>query len=156
MTLTEYALGAWQRPGLEAACLQLQDDYQLSVPLLLCSAWLQARACNLAPGSLLPAVQPVLDWERATVWPLRTLRRNLKSQLAGRPALAGLREQIKACEQAAEWQVLADLGGCAFVPGPVPALITLAREANLPPACEPFGALCDALSLRLNSAGPLG
>lgn len=156
INLTDYALAAWRTDGVEAACLALQDQWRVSVPLLLCCAWLQSRGRGLAPGSLATSAEAALAWEAATVGPLRTLRRSLKAQLRERPELAPLRNQIKAAEQAAELLLLADLQACSFQPGPQPALLALAQFYGLAPDCEPLVAFARRLGLSLNTTGPIG
>ena len=99
--LWRFAEDYYQRPGVEAACLQLQD-HGADVCLLICGAWLGRRgvACTAARIERLQAVaQP---WQRQVVERLRQLRRDWRDAAQGDDALATLREQVKRLELDAE------------------------------------------------------
>lgn len=105
-TLAEYAQCFYPQPGCEQALLRLQDEGGLDVLLLLTACWLSVRG------------QPVegTDWSaicaeqrpvhQQVIAPLRVARRAVRE----RGGHQGLYEQIKACEQEAEWQQLRHLG----------------------------------------------
>ncbi|ART81139.1 TIGR02444 family protein [Oceanisphaera avium] len=68
----------YARPGVAAACLQLQDDYDANVNLLLLLVMLEAQGVKLDPSPLLSVVA-----ERSTLFSQwRTLRRQLKPKLS--------------------------------------------------------------------------
>ena len=109
MTLWDFALSLYARPGVEAACLTLQDDHDQSVPLLLWRLW--ARGRRVDASTLGSAVALARDWDQRVVAPLRTVRRGLA---APAPPIAdaarlSLRETVKASELAAERLLLESL-----------------------------------------------
>ncbi|MEG0861982.1 MAG: TIGR02444 family protein [Pseudomonas sp.] len=99
--LWNFALNLYARPGVEAACLQWQDQGG-DVCLLLCAAWLKAR-------SVVPSEQRVQAlrelagvWQADVVKPLRSLRQQWRTAAAQDAQLASLREQVKGLELEAE------------------------------------------------------
>ena len=106
--LWSFALDCYARPGVEQACLRLQDD-GADVCLLLCALWLEQRqvACDEARLAQLRALAG--PWQREVVRPLRELRRSWKAGSSADLALAQLRERIKALELEAERELLARL-----------------------------------------------
>lgn len=73
--LWRFALAAWRQPDVEAVCLQMQDDYQVSVALLLCGCWLGRKGYPLHPPLAQILSARALEWERQRLAPLRALRR---------------------------------------------------------------------------------
>ena len=109
MSLWDFALSLYARPGVEAACLTLQDDHAQCVPLLLWRLWALDRPVDAA--TLGSAVALARDWDERVVTPLRTIRRGLA---APAPPIAdaarlSLREAVKASELAAERVLLESL-----------------------------------------------
>ncbi|ATJ81099.1 TIGR02444 family protein [Halomonas beimenensis] len=102
--LWDFALALYARPGVEAACLHLQDDAGLEVIELLWRCWLFRH--GLAAG---PLPEEVRRWQAEVTAPLRRLRRDLKAEAVERASVAALRERIKAAELAAEREALARL-----------------------------------------------
>ena len=103
--LWNYCLNLYARPGVEPACLRLQDQ-GLDVCLLLCAAWLQQRdmACTEARmAQLKDCAEP---WQREVVQPLRQLRTQWREAAAHDESLAVMRAQIKAMELEAERTLL--------------------------------------------------
>lgn len=74
------------RPGVEAACLGLQDRLQLDVNLLLLCCWAGAEGRRLSEDEMAQAVAAVAGWQEQIVRPLRAARRRLKSGYPGMPA----------------------------------------------------------------------
>lgn len=103
--LWEFALKLYARPGIEAACLQLQAE-GANVCLLLCGAWLGARgvACSHERIMLLQAI--ATPWHDEVVRPLRDLRQQWRAKAMRDPELMPLRESIKTLELNAERQLL--------------------------------------------------
>jgi uncharacterized protein (TIGR02444 family) len=97
---------------VETACLELQA-HGGDVCLALCGTWLQAR--NVAVDSArLDALRALAQaWQAPVIAPLRALRTQWKAQAALDPALADLREQVKALELSAERLLLERLEGLA-------------------------------------------
>ncbi len=128
MRLWDFALAVYGRPGVEAACLALQDAHGQCVPLLLWRAWALDRP--LDPSALTSAVRLARDWQVRVVAPLRAVRRDLAAQA---PPIVdadrrSLRDAVKASELAAERALLVGL------------------EALTPPGETPRGAAVDALA----------
>lgn len=103
--LWSFAKTLYARPGIEPACLQLQQQ-GADVCLLLCAAWLQQRgvACTPARAAALSALaQP---WQREVITPLREVRQRWRETASHDETLRGLREEVKALELQAEQQLL--------------------------------------------------
>ena len=93
----DWAVAVYARPGVAAACLDLQDAYGQNVPLLLWALW--------RGGDVTRAIAVARSWEDEVVAPLRGVRRRLK----GRAGAEGLREHVKAVELEAERTLMAEL-----------------------------------------------
>jgi uncharacterized protein (TIGR02444 family) len=106
-----FAEALYARPGVAAACLDLQDRRSFDVALLLHACWLGVRSLTLSPeqgAALVSATQP---WRFEVVRPLRRLRRRLKVGHDGMPRQKSdpVREQVRAAELAAERALLSIL-----------------------------------------------
>lgn len=103
--LWTFALACYASPGVETACLELQNQ-GADVCLLLCGAWLQARgvACSQARLQALTAL--AAPWRGDVIEPLRGLRQAWRSQAEQDLALHSLREAMKALELQAERELL--------------------------------------------------
>lgn len=145
-TLWDWSLASYAKPGVEPACLALQDENGVSVPLLLWALWLQdqGRAPDLPAGAELART-----WETEAVGPLRRLRRALKT-LGEEPDREAVREQVRAVELDAERRLLAALERLPSAPGtPQPAAELLAEAAHVygaPLEPETFDPLLRALN----------
>ncbi len=93
--LWEFALAQYPRPGVEALCLELQDEHGLDVPVLLALAW--AVVQHRAPAEFDRCLQAALCFAGSHVYPLRALRRRAKP--LGNPSFY---EALKKAELAAE------------------------------------------------------
>jgi len=101
-TLWEFSIATYRRPGVEAACLALQDNLGADVNILMYSCWHGA----LAPQELQALLAAVAPWQSDIVGNLRAVRRALKPMLAelgdlGEDAGA-LRRKVAALELEAE------------------------------------------------------
>lgn len=94
------ALAAYGHPGVEAACMALQDDYGLDVIVILTLGWLAARRTGLSDPGLDALVAAARPWQEGVVKPLRELRRRLKSE--DDPAMARVYDSLKKSELEAE------------------------------------------------------
>ncbi|MFC7397766.1 TIGR02444 family protein [Chelatococcus sp. GCM10030263] len=77
--LKPYAVGLYQRDGVPAACLLLQERAGVDVNVLLMAVWMAAckdRALDEADARR--ARLRVVDWHQEVVRPLRAVRRRLK------------------------------------------------------------------------------
>lgn len=130
----DWALKAYAAPGVQEACLQLQDGTGQNVPLLLWAAWTAATGRALDNDAVEGACDCARAWDEAAVTPLRTLRRTLKGTNPDidNAAREALRDQVKAVELAAERHLMAGLEALAPAPaGPpraaIEALVAVAR-----------------------------
>ncbi|MBD2837147.1 TIGR02444 family protein [Pseudomonas sp. JM0905a] len=110
--LWTFALRLYTEPGVEQACLHLQDSGG-DVCLLLTACWLGRRGAAFDASRLDTLLSVCEPWQEEVVKPLRALRQNWRAQAQDDPALAGLREQIKALELEAERKLLARLESAA-------------------------------------------
>ncbi|MDP3816436.1 TIGR02444 family protein [Pseudomonas sp.] len=103
--LWRFAEELYQRPGVEAACLQLQEQ-GADICLLLCAAWLDRRqaACSDQRCDVLRSL--ARPWQEQVVLPLRQLRQGWRAPAQSDKALAQLREQVKRLELSAERELL--------------------------------------------------
>jgi uncharacterized protein (TIGR02444 family) len=103
-----FAERAWSRmcavygqPGVSQACIDLQDVFDVDVPLLL----LLDHADRLGVGMRAPELTAFLQvsamWQGDVVAPLRAIRRDMKGRYGSAEELA-LREAVKALELQAE------------------------------------------------------
>ncbi|PSS48619.1 TIGR02444 family protein [Pseudomonas sp. BBP2017] len=108
--LWNFALNLYARPGVEAACLQWQEQGG-DVCLLLCAAWLTRR--GVAPsGQRVHALREQAEaWQAEVVKPLRSLRQQWRQAATRDAQLARLREQVKGLELEAERVLLERLQG---------------------------------------------
>ena len=103
--LWKYCLNLYARPGVEPACLRLQDQ-GLDVCLLLCAAWLQQRGIACTEARMAQLKDCAEPWQREVVQPLRQLRTQWREAAAHDESLAVMRSQIKALELEAERTLL--------------------------------------------------
>ena len=101
-SLWNYSLEIYRRPGVQDACLKLQDDMGADVNILMYCCWRSAMADGEI-GALLTQLAP---WQQSVVGGLRGVRRALKPMLTelaelSEPA-AKLRKKVAAVEFEAE------------------------------------------------------
>lgn len=99
--LWRFAKEFYQRPGVEATCLQLQAQ-GADVCLLLCAAWLGRRGVACSPvraERLRAAAEP---WQREVLSVLRQIRQDWRAAACQDSERAALREQLKRLELEAE------------------------------------------------------
>ncbi|MDU9391089.1 TIGR02444 family protein [Pseudomonas sp. zfem002] len=99
--LWDFAIELYARPGVEAACLDLQEQ-GADVCLLLCAAWLERRRAGISEERLEQLRQLAGPWQSTVVRPLRALRQQWRADATNDPQLAALRERLKALELDAE------------------------------------------------------
>lgn len=83
MRLWDWALEAYARPGVEALCLELQDQDGQCVSFLLWAAWAAIEGRTPDADRLATAAGVARDWEAFVGSPLRAARRGLKRPFAG-------------------------------------------------------------------------
>ena len=106
--LWSFATHCYGQPGVEHACLQLQDA-GADVCLLLSGLWLEQRGvpCNAERLHHLHAIAK--PWQDQVVRPLRALRQNWRAGATSDARLHALREQVKALELESERELLLSL-----------------------------------------------
>ena len=110
--LWSFALSTYARPGVEAACLRLQEQ-GADVCLLLCGAWLEQRGVAAAPEGMLALQQLARPWRTQVIEPLRQVRVQWRVMAQQDQLLAALRERVKALELEAERELLTRLEALA-------------------------------------------
>lgn len=115
MTLWDWSVRAYARPGVQDICLSLQDDDGQSVCLLLWAAW----RGPVDAETLEAAVETAHSWNRTAIGPIRAVRRTLKKPVPDMDDARrlALRDQIKRVELSAERGLLDEL---ASIAGPPP------------------------------------
>jgi uncharacterized protein (TIGR02444 family) len=99
-----FSLGFYRQPGVADACIALQEQAGVDVNLLLFLLWHATLKRALSAAEVEELERRIAAWRDATVIPLRTVRRALKSP----PALVAaataelFRTKIKAVELEAE------------------------------------------------------
>lgn len=108
MTLWAWALRAWSTPGVEPACLALQDHANQSVALLLWRAWCVAERRPVDVERHRAATDLTGLVETEVLRPLRSARRSVSKEWPslGEEARQGAREQIRAAELGVERALL--------------------------------------------------
>jgi uncharacterized protein (TIGR02444 family) len=124
-SLWRFSLRLYAMPGVERACLWLQERCGADVNLLLLCCWLASRGRPAGRRFLAGAMAGVAAWRREAVEPLRRVRRRLGRRVPGVPpewsALARARTQ--AAELMAEHveQLLLSRRAARLSPGPARA-----------------------------------
>ncbi len=126
MTLWDWTLAAYARPGVPEATLALQDEHGLNTAFLLWAVWADPDRETLANG-----VQTTVLWDETVLWPLRNVRRALKGH---RPPFAdapreALREDVKAAELRAERVLMETLEGFGGPAPGVDVMVALTRAS---------------------------
>ena len=100
----DFSLHFYAKPGIPAACLELQDRAGADVNVVLFLLYLASHRRRITQSDMTALDSTVALWREQVVRPLRTARRHLK--IAGQPFVgepaARLREEIKRNELAAE------------------------------------------------------
>jgi uncharacterized protein (TIGR02444 family) len=100
VSLWDWVLSAYERPGVPEATLELQDAHGQNTSFLLWAAWAGVRDEAL----LARAAAVTRDWDETALVPLRAVRRALKPPRppVADPGREALREDVKAAELKAE------------------------------------------------------
>ncbi|MCE8035402.1 TIGR02444 family protein [Billgrantia tianxiuensis] len=102
--LWDFALAFYARPGVESACLRLQDEADVDVCELLWLCWLYRHRLMLTREP--PGLTDIRRWQREITLPLRSLRRQLKDEASRNTGIAEVRRKIQQAELAAERETL--------------------------------------------------
>ena len=110
--LWNFALELYAKPGVEKACLTLQDAGS-DVCLLLTGAWLQRRGVRCLNERLIALRHVAVPWQREVLTPLRQMRSGWRARAAQDAELARLRAEVKKLELEAERMLLERLQSLA-------------------------------------------
>lgn len=146
MSLWDWTLEAYARPGVPQACLMLQDEYGQNTSMLLWAVWAEAAD----PELLARAADVAHRWEAVALVPLRAVRRALKPPLApvSDEAREGLRDDVKAAELRAERVLMETLEAMGHHRGGAHALAALEAASSAwgkPAPANALAALAAAL-----------
>lgn len=102
--LWAFSLYLYAQPGVERACLALQDDCGVDVNVLLFLLWMAQRRTAVSRRELRMLLAASEPWRVQVITPLRTLRRRLKQPVTPVDAATAhaYRERVKALELDAE------------------------------------------------------
>lgn len=137
MSIWDWVLEAYARPGVPEATLALQDAHGQNTSYLLWAVWAEGPdAAALRQGA-----EAAKAWDETVLKPIRRVRRALKPAFPsiGDEAREGLREDVKAAELRAERVLMEALEGLApAAGGGRPALEALKSASGAwgPPAPE--------------------
>ncbi|WP_371232465.1 TIGR02444 family protein [Pseudomonas sp. QE6] len=107
-----YALKLYARPGVEPACLALQEA-GADVCLALAAAWLGSAGVAFSQARMDALDSVAQDWREDVIVPLRSLRQRWREAAKQDTELAPLRERIKQLELEAEKVLLERLESVA-------------------------------------------
>ena len=79
--LWQYAVALYDRAGVAAACLALQDRRGCDVNLILLACWLGMRGLLVRADGAADLVAATTSWQRDVVAPIRAVRRSVKTAL---------------------------------------------------------------------------
>ncbi|MBI4293192.1 MAG: TIGR02444 family protein [Betaproteobacteria bacterium] len=92
-----FSLRTYGKPGVEQACLRLQDRHGADVNLVLLCCWAAASGrAALATRTIRASIASTKHWQAEVIGPLRTARHSLKQGFEGVPPerTAELRKSI--------------------------------------------------------------
>lgn len=139
-----FCLAHYSLPGVEPACLTLQERYQGNVNLALLLHWLDTQALAL-PAHGLGQLQQALSQAESLLAPYRAMRRALKLQL-DRPGYQQLLNFELILEQRQQHALLTQLAQLSLHPESSPEnLQQYARTLALPLALLRQLQGCDAI-----------
>ena len=103
-SLWNFAVSIYQKYGVSAACLFLQESCDVDVPLLFCAGFLVVNGKCFDPAILSALQKQTSPWQRDVVQSLRVVRQKLKSGSYPVQIDKGeaLRLSVKAAELSAE------------------------------------------------------
>jgi uncharacterized protein (TIGR02444 family) len=135
LSLWDWAVEAYLRPGVSEVCLSLQDEHDQNVCYLLWAVWAAPDHAALLSASALTR-----EWDSVVLKPLRGVRRRL-------PA-SELREDLKTVELKAERALLEALQGVggAAAGDPLESLERAVAIWGKPAPIEALRQLAEAVS----------
>ena len=102
--LWSFAVTIYQRDGVAPACLDLQEQCQIDVPLMLCAVFACLEGKDISDADLTQLHNLASPWQSDIVQSLRRIRTRLKTGPSPAPnaVTEDLRNKVKAAELAAE------------------------------------------------------
>ncbi|MDC0650024.1 TIGR02444 family protein [Candidatus Puniceispirillum sp.] len=102
--LWSFALAVYQRDAVAPACLDLQEQCQIDVPLMLCAVFACLQGKAISNEDLTQLHNLAGSWQSDIVQSLRRIRTRLKTgpKPAPNAVTEDLRNKVKAAELAAE------------------------------------------------------
>ena len=148
MSLWDWTLAAYGRPGTPQATLTLQDQHGQNTSFLLWAAWAQVDD----PALLAKAADITRRWSDTALVPIRQVRIALKGPVEGVDdgAKNALREEVKSAELNAEKLLMESLealvGDAKGPASPEAALAAATKAWGAPAPAEALGVLARALA----------
>ncbi len=149
MSLWDWTLAAYGRPGTPQATLALQDGHGQNTSFLLWAVWAQVDD----PALLARAADITRRWSETALVPIRNVRIALKGPVEGvdEAAKNALRETVKTAELAAEKLLMESLEalvgtGWRGSASPDAALAAATKAWGVPAPAEALGVLARALA----------
>ncbi len=132
MSLWDWAVKVYARPGVAETCLELQDRHGQCVPYLLWAAWAAAEGRAPAPQALADAAAMSAAWASQAMAPLRAARRAMKAEAPGIDPAAreALRGELKTLELKAEHLLMETLEQAPLLGEPESLDLALAAAAE--------------------------
>lgn len=128
-TLWPFANSVYHQAGVQQACLQLQDDYAVDIPLLLFCCWVSGYHGVMATEQTQQVNDLAQQWRLHCIAPLRDIRRSMKrinlALATSDPAWLMVREQVKTSELAAEKSLLEGLEAITYIPDVTPNSVSI-------------------------------
>lgn len=99
--LWDFVVWAYAEPGVEKACLALQNRLGADVNMVLFCVWLAYRGTGTSHLAryLGEAMKVSREWQRKAVEPMRTARANLKDLIEASPLIGSQRAQATALRE---------------------------------------------------------
>ncbi|MGS2718482.1 TIGR02444 family protein [Eionea flava] len=140
IALWTFACKLYSEPSVKSACLALQDQYGVNVPLLLTACWVSKHNIVLSPEVAEHLYSRAAQWESGCIEPLRRLRRDMKMVHTNNlddgsgnshecSQWSHVREQVKNVELAAEKALLGALEQVVMASCSVGASVNVATQS---------------------------
>lgn len=107
--LWEYACALYEKQGVQQACLQLQDDHRVNVPLILFFCWAMTVKGGIDGQVLKQAAHRADIVDTTLTGALRGIRRGMKQASFAQAQWQKLRQAVVDSELQSERLLLADL-----------------------------------------------
>jgi uncharacterized protein (TIGR02444 family) len=120
VSLWDYACTLYRQPSVEGICLELQDEYQMNIPLLLFLCWTGRYVGALTLDEQQQSHEIAKQWQSLCIQPLRCIRSKMKCadvNSSFESVWSGMRETVKQAELEAEKSLLQILEARAVVEG---------------------------------------